>query len=72
MSSGKYGNISGAKDLSDWGRPVARFFANILTFLHFMTVYFPNLKINWTCYLIIKGNIFLTVFFGLIVFFYMI
>ena len=30
MSSGKYGNISGAKDLSDWGRPVARFFANIL------------------------------------------
>lgn len=30
MSSGKYGNISGAKDLSDWGRPIARFFANIL------------------------------------------
>ena len=30
MSSGKYGNISGAKDLSDWGRPIARFFANLL------------------------------------------
>jgi phosphatidylglycerophosphate synthase len=30
MSSGKYGNISGAKDLSDWGRPIARLFANIL------------------------------------------
>ena len=30
MSSGKYGNNSSAKDLSDWGRPVARFFANLL------------------------------------------
>ena len=29
MSSGKYGNSS-AKDLSDWGRPIARFFANLL------------------------------------------
>ena len=30
MSSGKYGNNSSAKDLSDWGRPIARFFANLL------------------------------------------
>ena len=30
MPSGKYGNNSSAKDLSDWGRPVARFFANLL------------------------------------------
>ena len=30
MSSGKYGNNSNAKDLSDWGRPIARFFANLL------------------------------------------
>lgn len=29
MSSGKYGNSS-AKDLSDWGRPIARFSANLL------------------------------------------
>tara|TARA_B100001079_G_scaffold268955_1_gene280281 strand:+ start:1786 stop:2544 length:759 start_codon:yes stop_codon:yes gene_type:complete len=30
MSSGKYGNNNGAKDLSDWGRPIARYFANLL------------------------------------------
>tara|TARA_B100000900_G_scaffold363288_1_gene337175 strand:+ start:19203 stop:19961 length:759 start_codon:yes stop_codon:yes gene_type:complete len=30
MSSGKYGSNNSAKDLSDWGRPVARYFASIL------------------------------------------
>jgi len=30
MSSGKYGNSTGARDLSDWGRPLARFAASRL------------------------------------------